>query len=167
MPYLSIRYDHWTRRNQALPRRVSQARDVWRASPADSYVHSTGFDSLLVHDAANWGQCSMQALRQHLSDIAAALQGHCRNRRVLQAQATFAGVPAFAERMSRVKSLIAEGTAEMPRWNKECGWQATKPTPTDGVEALEDCVRFFVWDFSFHFFPTDLAVMRHDKCPWD
>ena len=56
-----------------------------------------------------------------MSDIAAALQGHCRNRRVLQAQATFAGVPAFAERMARVKSLIAEGTAEMPRWNKECG----------------------------------------------
>lgn len=153
MPHLSIRYDHWTTGNWTLPHRVSQAWDVWRASPADSYIRSMGFDSLLVHDAANWGQCSMQALMQHFSDTAAALQGHCRNRRVLQAQATFTGVPAFAKQISRVKPLIAEGTAEMPRRDKECGQQATKPTPTDGVEALEECVTFFVWDFSFCFFP--------------
>lgn len=147
MPHLSIRYDHWTRHNWALPHRVSQAQDVWRVSPADSYIHSTEFDSLLVCDAANCGQCSMQALVQHFSDIAAAPQGHCRNRRVLQAQATFAGVPPFAEQMSRVKPLVAEGTAEMPRRDKECGQQATKPIPTDEVEALE-----IVWDFLFGIF---------------
>lgn len=166
--YLSIRYDRWTRGNWALPRRVSQARDVWRASPADSYIHGSGFDSLSVHEAVNGGQGSMQALPQHFSDLAAAPQGHRRKRRVLQAQATFAGVPAFADQMSRVKPLIAEGTAEIPRGNKECGRPATKPTPTDGVEALKDCVRFFVWDFSFcFFFPTDLGFMRYEKCPWD
>lgn len=84
---------------------------------------------------------------QHFSDIAARPQGHCRNRRVLQAQGLFAGVPAFAEKMFRVKPLPAERTAEKPRWDKEYVCQATNPSQTDGVEAFEDCVRFFIWGF--------------------
>lgn len=78
MPHLSIRYN--PQHNWALPHRLSQAWDVWRVSPADTYICSTGFDSLQVHDAANCGQCSMQPLIQHFWDIATAPQSPCRNR---------------------------------------------------------------------------------------
>lgn len=37
----------------------------------------------------------------------------------------------------------AEGTTEMPMWDKEYEQQAIKTTPRDKVEAFGDCVRFF------------------------
>lgn len=146
MPHLSIRSDHWTRRNWALPHRVSWAWDVWRVSPADSYISDTGFASLLGHDAANWGQSSMQALTQRFSDITAAPQGPCRSRQVLQAQTTFTGVPAFAKQMSGAKPLIVEGTSRDARMGQG-GWAKGHKTHSNRWSGS-------TWDFLigiFHF----------------
>lgn len=41
----------------------------------------------------------------------------------------------------------AEGTAEMPVWDKEYEQQAIKTISRDKVEAFGDCTRFFVWYF--------------------
>lgn len=111
---------------------------------------TAGFDSLLGHDAVNWGAaCSLSCTPLR----------HCSSTpRPVQEKTSPPGTgylcwsPSICSPDVQGKALITGGTAEMSRWNKECGQQATKPIPTDGVETLEDCVRFFCLEFFFFFF---------------
>lgn len=160
MPHQSIRYDPWTPCNRALSHRISQAWDVWRVSPADSYICSTGFDSLQVHGAANCGQCSMQALTQHFWDTATALQSHCRNRRSLPRHR----LPLLDSQ--HLQSWRDSRNARVGQGVWATGHKNHFKRQSGSIWGLHEifCLVFLILGV---FFITDLGVMRYDKCPWD
>lgn len=159
MPHLSIRHNPWC--NWALLHRISQAWDVWRASPADTYICSRGFDSLEVHDAANCGQCSMQALTQHFWDIAATLPSPCRNRWSLPRHR----LPLLDSQCLQSWRDSRNAHVGQGEWAK--GYKNHPKRQSTSIWGLCENFLFGIFNTGIFFFLTDLGVMRYDKCPWD